>query len=136
MVIEKIKLADIPVDPIYQGYLWMSDKKEPEVFFNQLLDPISDQISNPFIIEGYLFDRINSLSFSIRYLDGAYYVNKYHLENDTNYSEMSFLTNRIADHPTIFFRQYWEAVVDEYCEGMEVLKPKANVFVGFSKTEE
>jgi len=133
MTIDKIGLKEIPENIKFDGYLWMSDKPNPIILEDQVFTLKVDETSNPFIVEGYLLDKVNKVSYSFRYLDGEYLINKYTLDAGTQFTELKFLANRIQEKEHLFFRQYWEAVPDECCEGMEVLKPKANVFVGFKK---
>jgi CRISPR type III-associated protein (TIGR04423 family) len=131
MIIDKISLQEIPENTKFDGYLWMSDATDPEIFENQLFTLKVDKKSNPFIVEGYLFDQGNMVSYSLKYIDGEYFIHKYTLGNNKHFTELEFLANRMPEKQHLFFRQYWEAVPDECCEEMEVLKPKANVFVGF-----
>ena len=64
----------------YQGYLWYTDEKEPRVFNNEEfeLDIANDE--NPFVVEGHLFDGINSIS--IKYVDGKYIVKTYEVKDN------------------------------------------------------
>lgn len=136
MIIDKISLQEIPENIKFDGYLWMSDATEPALLEDQVFTLTVDEKSNPFIVEGHLFDQANKVSYSLKYIDGEYIINKYTLTNDAQFTALKFLPNRMSGKQHLFFRQYWEAVPDECCEGMEVLKPKANVFVGFSNLED
>ena len=64
----------------HQGYLWYSDEKEPRVFNNEEFELEMAENTNPFIVEGHLFDGINSIS--IKYVDGKYIINKYVVKKD------------------------------------------------------
>ena len=148
----KINITDIPKDIEYEGYLWMSNSKNPIVLKSEKLkslrlnesesdkpvifDEISD-LSNPFIIEGQLYSKNTKKSYSIKYADGEHIVVEYDLNNlpkdrvfDEKEDDKKFIPNRI-NASMLKFRQYWKPEEDEFCEGMEVLQPAGFVFVGF-----
>ena len=62
---------------IYDGYIWYSDKSEPEVFQSQDFEFDTDEIVNPFIIEGQLYDAQKRVSYSIKFVDGEYICKTY-----------------------------------------------------------
>ena len=72
----------------YQGYLWYSDQRQPEVYLGKtsVAELILDESKNPFIIEGNLYDAERQLSISIRFVDGKYIVTRYDL-NTTSADE-------------------------------------------------
>lgn len=118
----------------YQGYLWYSDEKEPRVFNNEEfeLDIANDE--NPFVVEGHLFDGINSIS--IKYVDGKYIVKTYEVkDNDFKSPNLvkEFLPNCMKSVKKLRFLEYWKPKEDNLCENMEVLQPAEFVFVGFKK---
>ena len=118
----------------YQGYLWYSDEKEPRVFNNEEfeLDIANDE--NPFVVEGHLFDGINSIS--IKYVDGKYIVKTYEVkDNDFKSPNLvkEFLPNCMKSVEKLRFLEYWKLKEDNLCENMEVLQPAEFVFVGFKK---
>lgn len=121
---------------IYDGYIWYSDKSEPEVFQSQDFEFDTDEIVNPFIIEGQLYDAQKMFSYSIKFVDGKYICKKYQVEStDFNKSDVeikTFHVNRM-DEKKMRYLQYWKEEDDELCEGMKVLQPKELVFVGFVK---
>ena len=137
------QILDIPKDKKYVGYLWMSDCKYPLEFRDptDLRDKLSiNETCNPFIIEGQLYCKEADgyeKSYSIKYVDGRYLVVEYDLNeirknfvlNDMKHIE-TFIPNRIKASK-LKFAQYWKAVTDELCEGMDVLIPGPFVFVGF-----
>ncbi|KAA6334231.1 hypothetical protein EZS27_017423, partial [termite gut metagenome] len=128
------KLSDIiPKGRNYTGYLWMSDEQNPKTYCNQPIDKELERTDdqNPFIIEGQLYCEEKQLSYSIKYVDGKYFITKYDLNALGNeFDKKKYIPNRIpACH--IVFRQYWKQKADELCENMEVLIPGAFVFVGF-----
>ena len=118
----------------YQGYLWYSDKKNPQVLNNEVFEfEIADN-TNPFVIEGQLYD--GQKSISIKYVDGKYIVKTYDLHNlDGEIQEQMFYSHRMGDRK-LYFKQYWRPMNDEQCEGMQVLQPAELVFVGFNDKEE
>lgn len=118
----------------YQGYLWYSDKKEPQVLNNEVFELEIADSSNPFVIEGQLFD--GQKSISIKYVDGKYIVNTYDLDAlDGVMQEQKFYSHRV-DGKQLKFRQIWKEQPDELCEGMQVLQPAELFFVGFNNEED
>jgi CRISPR type III-associated protein (TIGR04423 family) len=121
---------------IYEGYIWYSNEKEPEVIDNKDFEINIPDTQNPFIIEGQLFDRNNQKSYSIKFVDGEYLVTTYDLSKQgNNYEKKEFLSNRM-DNRILLFRQYWKEEKDELCCGMTTLHPAEFVFVGFKKDKE
>lgn len=114
----------------YVGYVWYSDADKPELingsFDKELL------VQNPFIIEGQLYDEERQVSYSIKFVDGEYWIMQYNLSEmqDVENAELSFFANRIPNKK-LKFRQYWRTQKDENCEGFEVLHPAEYVFIGF-----
>ena len=121
---------------IYDGYIWYSDKSNPEIFQNQDFEFDADKIGNPFIIEGQLYDEQKKISYSIKFVDGKYICKKYEVEStDFNKKDVeikTFHANRM-DNLKLQFLQYWKDENDELCEGMKVLQPAELVFIGFVK---
>lgn len=129
----------------YVGYLWLSDEAKPIAIPEQSnkydlaqygLDLSNDH--NPFVVEGLLFDASNNLSISIKYVDGGYIVNEYHIDMlaPSYYKEVTYQSHRMNGRK-LKFRQYWEEAEDEFCDdpqdtkGMKTLRPGKLVFVGF-----
>jgi len=120
----------------YEGYLWYSNKKEPRLLSKdkEFELEIPDD-SNPFIIEGQLYEE--GKSHSIKYVDGKYIVNDYDLSqlSDIEFTEQDYLFNKMENRK-LKFKQYWRPKTDKFCKNMPVLQPAEFVFVGFSKEEE
>lgn len=117
----------------YTGYLWCSNKKEPEVFYMTELEKEFDDNSNPFVIEGWLTD--GHVSHYIKYVDGKHIIKSFDLddlENRYSSEEKTFIPS-FKGFKEIVFTQYWHPVVDENCESMEVLQPAEFVFTGFNR---
>ncbi len=135
----KNKLKSIPVSNTYEGYLWWSDRQSPEVYQNQILPGWPSETANPFIVEGQLWDQERQQSYSIRFVDGEYFVNSFNLKDlkEREYIPKEYLPNRFPKEiRKLCFREYWYSEPDEFCEGMEVLKPSMIVFTGFNDQEE
>lgn len=123
---------------LYDGYLWYSDQKTPEVFEQKEWDEsMLDENANPFIIEGQLYDCENLVSYSIKYVDGKYIKNKYQLKstdfNNVDIDILDFKAHRMGEGRVLQFLQYYREEEDSLCAGMKVLKPEEKVFVGFKK---
>lgn len=120
----------------FQGYIWMSDQKEPDIYDNRFFQGIRElKPSNPFISEAYFFDKDNNASYSVRMVDGNYIAYRFlvsdHaiLESEDHYFIPSF-----KDAPgALHFKELWHPVPDPLCEGMDVLVPGEFVFLGFQK---
>lgn len=118
----------------YQGYLWYSDKKEPQVLNNEVFELQIADDANPFVIEGQLYDGMKSIS--IKYVDGKYIVNTYDLNAlDGEIQEQMFHSHRM-EGKLLKFKQIWKKQPDELCENMHVLQPAELVFVGFNNDKE
>lgn len=121
------------VKSIYQGYLWYSDKSQPQIVDNEEFELEKSDSDNPFVIEGQLCN--GEKSISIKFVDGKYIVKEYDLKNlQGEYQEQTFKGNRIEKE--LCFRQYWKEQADELCENMPVLQSAELVFVGFKEKED
>jgi CRISPR type III-associated protein (TIGR04423 family) len=125
---------------LYDGYLWYSDQKTPEVFEQKAWDEsMLDENVNPFVIEGQLYDSENLVSYSIKYVDGKYIIKKYQLKStdfnnvDVDIDILDFKAHRMGEGRVLQFLQYYREEEDSLCEGMKVLQPAEKVFVGFKK---
>jgi CRISPR type III-associated protein (TIGR04423 family) len=115
-----------------EGYIWYSDKPQPEKIAAEQYSLELDESKNPFVVEGQIYSEDANASYSIKYVDGKYIVIKYELDKlGKNYDEKSFIANRLENVARIKFRQYWKRVEDDLCEGMITLVPAEYVFVGF-----
>jgi CRISPR type III-associated protein (TIGR04423 family) len=135
----KIKLTEILTGNLYEGYLWWSNAQEPMVYQNETLPDWPGETDNPFIIEGNLVNKANNLSYSIRFVDGDYQVNRFDLKelNDKEFISKVYLPNRFSPGiKKLCFKEFWKQVPDEFCENMQVLKPGETAFIGFNCKEE
>lgn len=125
---------------IYEGYIWYSDRKEPEVLESVTFEYIFDEQKNPFIIEACLYDEYAKVSYFIKYVDGKYVAYRFNnIEigvrskgSDIEIEEHTFCANRMGNRMLVF-QQWWREQPDCLCEGMKVLKPAELIFVGFKK---
>jgi CRISPR type III-associated protein (TIGR04423 family) len=134
----RISLHDITTNINYEGYLWWSDKDEPEVFMNQKLksgicELWPPETHNPFIIEGNLWDNENKTSYLIRFIDGQYFVFQFEMKGiePGKITTIDYLPHRISSVKSLFFKEVWVEQPDPLCNGFEVLKPAFVAFVGF-----
>ena len=121
-----------------EGYLWWSDQQEAKVYQDEPIDIILEEAQNPFVVEGQIYDKQEMKSYSIKYVDGQYLINKYKVETgdltNKDYESKCFLSNRMGGRWLKFLR-YWEEKEDENCMNMPVLTFTKNVFVGFKNKE-
>lgn len=121
---------------LYEGYLWYSDQKEPFVLMKEEYEGILVDGENPFVVEGYLYDGVHSIS--IRYVDGHYCIQNRVVLNTEDISSQeqryfpSFARDRIE---ALVFKQLWREETDLLCENMAVLKPAGTMFLGFKRKE-
>ena len=122
-----------------EGYLWWSDQQTPQVYQNEAIDICLDGGKNPFVVEGQLYDKECSKSYSVKYVDGQYLINTYKVEEqdftNPDNEQKTFLSNRM-DGRRLKFLRYWEEKEDNSCMNMPVLTFTKNVFVGFKEKED
>jgi len=131
----KININDIPRHSNYEGYVWLSNSKEADVYKNNKeIHLPTEESCNPFVAEANFIDTISQISYTIKFLDGVHHVYKFELKELEN-SEMisiekKFLT-AIKDVRFLNFKEFWKTVPDPDCEGFGVLQPAMTVFTGF-----
>ena len=122
-----------------KGYLWWSDQQKPKVYQDESIDICLYEAKNPFVVEGQLYDEENKESYSVKYVDGLYLINKYKVDEsdfiNIDNEEKSYLSNRMDDR-WLKFLSYWEEKKDANCMGMSVLTLTKNVFIGFDERKE
>lgn len=115
----------------YQGYIWYSDRSEPEIIETEFhIDIASD--TNPFIAEAFLLDIDRQISHSIKFVDGEYLFNSFKL-NDEDYSNYKVYKGNHMNNRDLRFTQRWKTVKDSLCCDMITRIPAEMVFVGFDK---
>lgn len=149
-------MAQIEIKGKFEGYLWKSDEQAPDVYEgNKLLDVYTfNNETNPFIIEGQLYDAVTGLSVSIKYVDGEYKIKKYYIDKKDS-SHLSFSAvvmekegekqveipcevkelhyrghSELKGHDLHFY-ELWEEKPDPLCCNMDVLEATKVIFVGF-----
>lgn len=130
-------LAEIP--PVeYIGYLWFDNNDTP-----YLVDGLYDFVSIepiPFIIEGHLKAKDNSVSISIRYLDGEFIIQKIDWNRvqreDCQLIAHEYIAHGFEEHKTIIFQEAWLPVPDKQCEDMITLRPTWVAFDRFGNPGE
>ena len=132
--------------PTYVGYLWYSDQKRPKKLIQETFDVESlKEPINPFVIEGQLWDETNSMSLSIKYVDGEHIIKFFKVQQDDLKNALSensdsitikrYIPHRLDGVAKLTFMQYWkrEKIEDEQCKDFETLIPDKLVFIGFDK---
>jgi CRISPR type III-associated protein (TIGR04423 family) len=132
---KRIEISAIDLSLNYEGYLWLSDSKQPIILKGEKI-PQDIFTSLPFVIEGYLYcNSKNGLSIKISHFDGAYHVYSVELDQipkDRLISNTFVARNFNKDIKFIQSVQYWESVPDELCENLNVLEPAWVAFNGFN----
>lgn len=120
----------------YEGYVWLSNAKEPILLPDESFDFLTVE-PNPFVIEALLFDKDEKKSIHVQYT-GEYQIFEYDLSKleKSNYVEKEYLPHRLKDVEKVLFKQIWLPEKDKNCAGFDVLKLKAIVFCGFNNKEE
>lgn len=138
----------LPKGQPYTGYLWYSNEQTPCIYINKVLELDIDSSQTPdlpFIVEGYLCTKEDS--YSIKMTDGKYYIRHYHLTDyhftkdekgtiqaSDSCSVTAYLPNRFDSEKRIeklLFARLWKEEEDPLCEGMSVLVPQDEIFIGF-----
>ena len=135
-------INDIDFTLTYEGYLWMSNKQHPEVFYPESqVDSSLFTKKNPFVVEGYLFNKQSGLSLSIKYIDGQYHIYRNIVEtsdlDSKDVDSVYYLTQRMktSGKEWVKFLRYWKEKTDSSCLGMNVLEVEKEVFIGFKSKE-
>ncbi|GAB6975103.1 TIGR04423 family type III CRISPR-associated protein [Prevotella falsenii] len=126
----------------YEGYLWLSDEHHPRTFCPAKL--VERELlcgNNPFVVEGYLYNKEKGLSFSIKNIDGKCHIYKNEVKPEDIESDnptidrVSYLTLcRNNDHARrACFLRYWIPQPDPACLEMNVLEVEKEVFIGFKE---
>ena len=116
----------------YVGYIWEADEKRPRILPDE--EYSKDKWGkNSYIIEGLLYDKGQKKSIHIRHT-GRYVIHQFDLEKLPEGGELKtveYLSHRLGEKRPVYFQQLWLPENDENCHGMEVLKMKALIFIGF-----
>lgn len=117
-----------------QGYVWMSDRDEPQLVEGAVPELTIRLDSNPFPVEAQLV--VDGESVGIRQTGGGYVVSRHRLEDFEGCPETVFAANRFKGVTGLVFYRNWREEPDPLCCGFPVLTPAEMVFVGFKKAEE
>lgn len=114
----------------YSGYIWMSDEDCPIKYENSKFDKELNIGDNPYVIEGNLISTDGEISYSIKYIDGQYRVNKYVLADykKMESTDYNFWSNKLGCW--LGFKQIWRECKDQLCLNMGVLQPAEYIFTG------
>lgn len=140
-IIEQNTSRFILPEGLWQGYVWMSGADKPEVFSGceEQKDGVLTDGENPFVVEAQLV--INKQSYSIKYIDGQYYIYRYDIDNFYDESAnkpvggivadiLSYAPNKMPDNVSglKFLRIWREEKIDEF----STLVPAEMVFLGLN----
>ncbi len=129
-----MKISDIKKRK-YEGYIWYSDKQEPQILHGVEFDFAGvGEEDNPFIVEALLFAPDENVSITIRHT-GSYLIKEFDmnkLPEGAELVEITYLPHRQEKKKKLGFKQLWLPELDEFCENMPVLKMKALLFTGFA----
>ncbi|NBB31246.1 TIGR04423 family type III CRISPR-associated protein [Cellulophaga sp. BC115SP] len=130
-------LSDIP-KLTYEGYVWFSNKKEPQILDKALFDSVQFE-ENTFIIEALLWNAEDGgTSIMIRHT-GKYHIQVFKLKElpaGHKLEEKAYLPHRLDKVKHVYFQQLWIPEPDAFCEKMEVMTMKALIFTGFNSSTE
>lgn len=134
----QITINNIDFTLNYEGYLWMSNEKEPRVYPQPTtIDAALLHSNNPFVVEGYLYNKERGVSLSIKSPQGVpcvhrFEVHKADFEHEDSVTHVAYLAHRMGSRRLHFLR-FWRPEEDKACLGMHVLRVEKLVFVGFKK---
>jgi CRISPR type III-associated protein (TIGR04423 family) len=135
-----IQINDIDYSLQYEGYVWYSGERKPELIdelFNaSYFDPAArDRSDSLFIVEGNLYAAEKQRSISIRFIDGAYQIHQADLAGipEEQRTDQRYRSHRLDGIQQVKMMQYWAPTPDTLLEGMETLMPAWTAFVGFVK---
>jgi CRISPR type III-associated protein (TIGR04423 family) len=136
---KSINASEIDLSIPYEGYLWRSNSKNPRIYRNEMLTSedlsiLQNPLQIPFIIEGYLYNKVNKeTSISIKYADGRYFISKVELESipDSSLTESEFAVKADLGVKALRAVQRWESKPDLLCDGMLTDVPTWVAFRGF-----
>ena len=133
----KIEIKDIDFGLCYEGYLWMSNENKPRIFAPAaMIDRTLLEGLNPFVAEGYLYNKEQGVSISIKSPNGRPCAHRFLVNAVDFHSEevtpVEYHAHRMDGNRLLFLR-YWTAKPDGACLDMPVLTLDKMVFVGFKK---
>jgi CRISPR type III-associated protein (TIGR04423 family) len=115
----------------YVGYYWLSGEENPIMIRGSFEPTLTDE--SLFVVEAMLWDETNKQSIIITNT-GRYQIFEYNLNQLPKNAVLeckAYMPHRLTNVKTVQFKQLWLPEKDENCCDMEVLKLKAQIFVGF-----
>ena len=77
-----IDINKIDLTARYEGYLWMSNEISPHIYnYDKQLDKKLLESINPFVVEGFLYNKENRKSYYIKNVDGKQYIYSYEVSD-------------------------------------------------------
>ena len=128
--IEILKNINEIDDLEYSGYYWGSGAKEPQIFHGKF-DPKLDDDSL-FIQEAMLWNEDHKVSIMVNHTHRQI-ITRYDLSNPESDEKLETIeyTGHKSNGKKVKFYQYWKEESDPLCEGLPVLKMKAQIFCGW-----
>lgn len=129
-----IKTVDDIPQGKYVGYFWGSGDSAPILVNNEYPDFNKRSSDSLFIQEAMLWNEETGISIMINHT-GKQQIHRYELAKEelTRDEDLRVYESNRLQNRKLKFLQYWKEEEDEYCNGLPVLKMKAQIFVGFDK---
>lgn len=109
----------------------MSGEEKPHVYnLDTESELMLDPNKNPFINEGLLYDTKTCLSYSIKYINGKYFLRKVHVTLPSDKDEISVFHSHGIGKMLKFIAE-WKEQNDPLCENMPVKYFSDYIFIGF-----
>lgn len=122
----------IPPGSSVQGYFWLSNSERPVIVDGAFSGLSLLDYYNPFVIEAQLYDKATQMSYSIKYVDGQYFVQKIKVTEQIINDAKSYIS-KWDDNERLLFTTTWLKKQDPLCCNMGVLVPADFIFVGFKR---
>lgn len=118
-----------------QGYIWMSDKTQPEIISELNIDDYKKTPSNPFVNE-CMFST-ETTSYIIRFVDGQYIISEasFSVPEGAIDKPVEYCAHRLEGIAKIKLVQRWELRENTNCLDMKEYVPTQLVFKGFEPTK-
>lgn len=126
----KISIEEIPGNIDFEGYYWYSDKIEPYILDNEIIDK-SIFKDLPFVVEANFYSESDKISIQVKNIDGEYHIGMIHLDSTDDAQE--YIAHDLEGVKKFRMVEAWEEKEDELLEGMKVLVPSWTAFAGFVK---
>lgn len=142
----QIEINAIPRDHEYDGYLWMSNAKEPDILEHKPLPDDFLNSVNPFVVEAELWDADEHKSYAIYQAGNQTVCQCYDVKEadfkSPDVDEAIYASHRMNGRG-LRFLEYWEedltadgVKTEGACLDMPSLVMSRRVFVGFKTKED